>query len=75
MCYFDDGPTFRLPNVSTELQAASHACGVAAGRVPRLTKDSKGATCTRHDAVQFEPPEAARPPGQQTGGLTARVKS
>src|SRR5229473_2646620 len=49
-------------------------CPTAAGLVPRLTKGSEGARCTRHDAVQFEPPEAARPPGQRTGGLTARVK-
>jgi hypothetical protein len=27
--------------------------------------------CSRRDAVQFEPPEAARPPGQRTGGLAA----
>ena len=31
--------------------------------------------CSRRDAVPFEPPEAARPPGQRIGGLTARVKS
>ena len=29
--------------------------------------------CGRHAAVQFEPPEAARPPGQRTGGFCQLV--
>ena len=31
--------------------------------------------CTRHAAAQFEPPEAARPLGQRTGGLSACERS
>ena len=42
------------------------------GTVAAATNDEVGRSeCSRRDAVQFEPPEAARPPGQRTGGLAA----
>jgi hypothetical protein len=46
----------------SKLQAASRACPDAARRLPRLTRSFGGSECSRRDAVQFEPPEAARPP-------------
>src|SRR5207248_5248150 len=55
----------------SKLQAASRACLTAARWLPRLTRDSKGASCSRRDAVQFEPRAAARPPSQRIGGLAA----
>src|SRR5207244_8705990 len=38
------------PNAHSKLQTAPRAYPTAAGRVPRLTKDSEGARCTRHAA-------------------------
>ena len=44
------------------------------GMVAAATDEgSAGTTCGRHAAVQFEPPEAARPPGQRTGGFCQLV--
>jgi len=45
--------SFRSPNAHSKLQTASRAYPNAAGRVPRLAKDSEGARCTRHAAEQF----------------------
>jgi len=55
------------PNAHSKLQTAPRACPTAAGRVPRLTKNSEGAMCTRHAAEQFR---AAR--GGSAAGPTDR---
>jgi hypothetical protein len=35
----------------------------------------EGAICGRHAAVQLEPPEAAPPPGQRSGGFCQLVRA
>jgi hypothetical protein len=58
-------------NAHSKLQAASRVCPGAARRLPPTNAKSAGEQCSRRDAVQFEPPKAARPPSQRIGGLAA----
>src|ERR1043165_3672325 len=42
----------------------------------RAQREAAGANCSRRDAcVQFEPPEAAPPPGQRIGGFCQLVRA
>jgi hypothetical protein len=51
------------------------ASGQAARRLPRLKRNSEGATCKRRDAVRLAQSEPARPAGAAFGGLSGATVS
>ena len=66
----------RRPNVLTLSCKSRPPCGAHRGVVAAATeRTSEGAMCGRHAAVQLEPPEAAPPPGQRTGGFCQLVRA
>jgi hypothetical protein len=68
--------TLCLPNAIALSCESRPPRGAHCGTVAAATDESsEGAKCGRRAAVQFEPPEAARPPGQRSGGFCQLVRA
>ena len=65
----------RSPNAHSKLQTAPCPCPAAAGWPPRLTKVRRERSAAAMPPSSSQLPEAAPPPGQRTGGLSACERS
>jgi hypothetical protein len=62
--------------VHSKLQKPPHVPAPGSGAAAAVTNEWQERTGSRRDArVQFEPPKAARPPGQRTGGFCQLVRA